>query len=277
MPRIAWCTDIHLDFLNDNPEKLIKFCESLAKQPCEGILITGDISNKNNLVYQLSVMERIVQRPLYFVLGNHDFYGGSIEGVREEMNNVCGMSQYMKYLSGVPYVVLSPTTALVGHDGWYDAGYGDVGQTSFIMNDWLKIADFARERLVSPYMIPNYGRIVEIARNLARVGVNHVMKGIKAAAKYHKHIIIATHFPPFDECNVHEGKSASPGHKPWYSSKMMGDMLRQAAAAYPSVKFEVFCGHTHGKTDAIITQNMNCHVGGSEYNNPKLQNIIFFS
>ena len=274
MVKIAWCTDIHLDFLQD--QKLIAFCESLGRQQSDGILITGDISNRSNLVYQLSVLERIVQRPIYFVLGNHDFYGGSIEQTRKEINKMCGMSQYMKYLSDIPYVVLSPTTALIGHDGWYDAGYGNIGETTFIMNDWLKIVEFASERVISPYMIPNYARIVEISRRQAQVGVMHVMRGIKTAAKYHNHIIIATHFPPFDECNVYNGKAATPGYKPWYSSKMMGDMLLQASNAYPNIKFEIFAGHTHGKVDVNISSNMNCHVGGSEYNNPQLQNMVIF-
>ncbi len=274
MINLAWCTDTHLDFLEQNPEKFIKFCESLRDVRSDGILLTGDISDKKNLVYQLSALERIVQKPVYFVLGNHDFYGASVQTTRKEMNDLCGMSQFMKYLSGVSYIPLTPSTALIGHDGWYDAGYGDIRRTSIIMNDWLKIEDFARHHVVMPYVMPNFKRIIEICQRLAYEGVIHIMNGIKAAAKYHKHILIATHFPPFDEANVHNGRPAAPGYKPWYSSKMMGDMLRQAATHYPDVKFDVYAGHSHGKVDVDISHNLSCHVGGAEYNHPQLQNVI---
>ena len=279
MLNLAWCTDIHLDFLENDTPKFIKFCESLKNSNSDAILITGDISHKSSLIFQLSALEKIVQKQIYLVLGNHHFYGGSTEIVRNEMNTLCGISSYLKYLSGVAYIPLTPKTALVGHDGWYDAGYGNVGETPFIMNDWIKIFDFASHGVVNPISIrmggyPNHHKIIEVSRRLAHAGVLHIMKGIKAASKYHNHIIVATHFPPFEEVCLHNGKASSPGSLPWYSSKMMGDMLRQAASFYPQITFDVYSGHSHGKADAIISQNLSCHVGGAEYNQPQLQNVI---
>jgi hypothetical protein len=100
------------------------------------------------------------------------------------------------------------------------------------------------------------------------------MNGIKAAARYHTVILVATHFPPFEESHIFEGQKGDAAHQPWYTSKMMGDMLRQAAQAYPKVRFEVFAGHTHGKADLQITNNMFVHVGGAEYYQPQLQTVI---
>jgi len=280
MTKLAWATDIHLDCISERPEVLVAFGESLVAEKPDAILITGDISLAPSLIYHLSALERVVNRPVYFVLGNHDFYKGSVEQVRKEMKDVSNMSQYLKYLPTTPYVALSPSTALVGHDGWYDAGYGDTKQTNFIMRDWMSIAEFVNGGAFdSPGMYggqhsPNIGKIISIAKKLAHEGVTHVMDGIKKAVRYHKTIVIATHFPPFQESHIHEGRVGDAGAMPWYTSRMMGDMLRQAAGAYPKVRFEVFCGHTHGAFDGQIDQNLYCHVGAAEYGKPRLQNII---
>jgi len=279
MTNVAWCTDVHLDFLDNRTNEIVAFGESLIKDNPDVVLITGDISIANSLVYHLSALERVVQRPVYFVLGNHDFYGGGIEHVRKEMKELGNSSQYLKYLPTTPYVALSSTTGLVGHDGWYDTGYGNVKASNFIMNDWIRISDYVNEGAmggVSMYggHAPNYAKIVTISKKLAHEATVHVMNGIKAAVRYHKVILIATHFPPFEEAHVYNGQKGDAAHQPWYTNKMMGDMIKQAAAAYPKVRFEVFAGHTHGKFDGQIANNLYCHVGGAEYNDPKLQNVI---
>lgn len=282
MTKLAWCTDVHLDFLGENINSIIKFGESLIEDNPDTILITGDISISKHLVYHLSILERVVQRPIYFVLGNHDYYGSSVAGVRKEMSGLGNVSQYLKYLPSTPYVNLSPTTALIGHDGWYDAGYGNAKKSKFVMNDWFKIHEFVDKNVIDRALMygyasagaPNYPQIIEISKKLALEATIHVMNSIKAALRYHKVIIIATHFPPFEEAHFHNGEKASVEHLPWYTNKMMGDMLRQAAKAYPNIHFEVFAGHTHGKIDVKIDNNLFCHVGGANYNNPTLQNVI---
>ena len=75
MSKFGWATDIHLDFLGDDNKRLIEFAEGLVRESPTGLFLTGDLSVTQKLVYHLSAIERVVQRPIYFVLGNHDFYG----------------------------------------------------------------------------------------------------------------------------------------------------------------------------------------------------------
>lgn len=280
MTNLAWATDIHLDFIDSRDQKaLVQFGESLVESNPSAILLTGDISVAKSLTFHLSALERIVERPVYFVLGNHDFYHGSVAEIRKNMKELTNMSQYLRYLPTTPYVSLSPKTALIGHDGWYDAGYGDVKKTNFVMRDWTAISEFVMGGAMSAGALygnesPNYGRVIVEARKLAHEATLHVMNGIKAAAKYHNVMIIATHFPPFQEAHIHEGRIGDAGARPWYTSKMMGDMLRQAAISFPKVRFEVFAGHTHGQYSGQIADNLFCHVGGAEYHKPRLQSLI---
>lgn len=277
--KICWATDIHLDFLNDDNDRLIAFCESLTKDSPDAIMLTGDISTYRKLVFHLSALEKIVSRPVHFVLGNHDYYGGSIEQVRKEMKDISNMSQYLRYLPMSPYATLSPATALVGHDGWYDAGYGSVKASNFSMADWSNIKEFVDEGCMFPagmygQKVPNYNKIVPLAKKLAHEGVTHMMNGIKKAVRYHSVVLVATHFPPFEEAHIHEGHRGEAGALPWYTNKMCGDMLKQAASAFPKVRFEVFSGHTHGRADVQVSHNLFCHVGGAEYSKPQAQTII---
>jgi predicted MPP superfamily phosphohydrolase len=267
MTKFAWATDIHLDFLGDDNQRLIKFGESLIAPGPSGIFLTGDLSVAKKLVFHLSALERIAQRPIYFVLGNHDYYGGRIEDVRKIMKELTNVSPFLRYLPTTPYARLSDSTAAVGHDGWYDAIYGDWKTSNFGMMDWSAIHDF----------IPVNGAkatIVAEARKLAHEGVTHMQNGIKQAVRYHKNIIVLTHYPPWPQAHVHQGKQGDWNAAPWFTSKMMGDMLLDAAKAYPNVKFTVLAGHTHGKYDGQVANNMEVHVGGAEYNQPALQGLI---
>ena len=86
MPRLAWFTDLHLNFLSDHQAEA--FCTSLASTEADYFVISGDIGEARSLEHYLRLLESSLQRPLYFVLGNHDFYGGSIEFEREKGRTV---------------------------------------------------------------------------------------------------------------------------------------------------------------------------------------------
>jgi predicted phosphohydrolase len=282
MAIFAWATDIHLDSLR-NDEQVIEFGRSLVKDSPSGVLLTGDLSNGKSIVHHLALLEKAIARPVYFVLGNHDFYESSVQDIRKAMHELTNVSEFLKYLPTLPYVPLTQKTALVGHDGWYDGMNGDYKRSRFIMNDWYLIKEFAERncvvRDVSGWSIsPNYTvyheKVVEQAKLLAKQAVDHVHAGIKAAVRYHKNIVVMTHFPPFENAHIYNGKIGDAGAQPWYTSKMMGTLLLDAARTYSDVRFEVFCGHTHGKCDVKIAQNLFCHVGGAQYTAPELQSLV---
>lgn len=278
MSKFAWCTDIHLDHLHDDAS-LISFAEGLVATDPASILITGDISTAKNLVYHLSAIERVVQRPVFFVLGNHDYWGGDIDTVRKEMKDVCNMSQFLKYLPLSPYTPVSPTTAIVGHDGWYDAYYGDADKSQFVMNDWALIRDYVQFSGGGQFMNINRGvadkaGVISFSRKLAKQGVDHIAAGIKAAVRSYKNIVVLTHYPPFAETHMYQGKIGDVNSQPWYTSRQMGDMLLAAAKAYPNVHFNVLAGHTHGRYDGRILPNLEVHVADAAYGSPGLSGLI---
>lgn len=267
MAKYAWATDTHLDFLGNDQGRLVRFAESLAVQGPTGLFLTGDISVAKNLIYHLSVIERVIQRPIYFVLGNHDYYGADTTQVRKAMHELSNASPFLRYMPTMPYYGLTQATAVVGHDGWYDAQLGDPQGSRFGMTDWTAMGDFVP-------VAGNKASIIETARKLAHEGAVHIHNGIKTAVRYHKNIIVLTHFPPFAQTHVHEGRQGDAEAMPWFTNKFLGDMLLDASRAFPQHNFTVLAGHTHGKFDGKITNNLSVHVGGAEYNQPVLQGLI---
>lgn len=273
--KLAWVTDCHLD--HTTIDSTIKFINNVKQKNPDGLVITGDISDAKSIGSHLAMIEEGLQMPIYFVLGNHDYYKGSISGVRKQMSEIMSISPYLKYLSQSSYIQLSDTTALVGHDGWYDGLNGDRHKKMFLMTDWYLIDEYCANgggKHALRMQLHDEKMIVEYSQLLAQEAVEHVFTGIKAALRYHKKIIIATHVPPFvDACLYNNGPSDAFA-LPWFSSKMMGDMIRSAARANPNVDFTVLAGHTHSKCDLQITKNLNVSVGGVQYGSPVVQKII---
>lgn len=272
--RLVWATDIHLDFIT-NPEEpglssknLDVFCSLLTKDNPDAVLLSGDISLAGQLKDHLIALESRLQMPVFFVLGNHDFWGSGIEQVRKNITDLSKKSEYLRYLSSVAYVTLSPGVALVGHDGWYDGLNGDPFSGNFIMNDWNLISDFSPA--LRDFSTINWNMILQIARRNATIAARHVATGIKAALQQRQasKIIVVTHVPPFvNPLDYHESGQGR-GLYPWYSSKIMGDMLLAAARHNTQVKFEVFCGHVHSGYEEYITPNLLLRSGRSEYSRP---------
>ena len=93
--KLAWLTDIHLNFLRD-PDGFIGF---LAESDADAFLVGGDIGEADDVCLHLNGMDNALGRPVYFVLGNHDYYRGSIAGVREKVAALCEACPNLHYLS----------------------------------------------------------------------------------------------------------------------------------------------------------------------------------
>lgn len=282
--KIVWATDIHLDFITNprNPvvsaKNLDTFCGLLNKENPELVLLTGDISIAPHLRDHLLAIETRIKVPLYFVLGNHDFWNGDIETVRATMTAISSESERLRYLSAIPYVPLSNDIALVGHDGWYDGFNGQPNETRFNMNDWYRISDFVQVNGVDSDGLdsPDIVAILNVARRQATKAARHVADGIKSCLTHRKppkKVIIATHFPPFVN-PINASKDTPTDLYPWYSSKTMGDMLLAAANAYPKISFEVFCGHIHAPYEGYIAPNLLLRSGAAEYAAPNVQGVF---
>ena len=121
--KIAWMTDLHLDRATNKTR--LKFLTQLSTADFECAVVTGDISESERLVDDLSSLtEACGKRKIYFVLGNHDFFGSTFQAVDHEVSQLCHRTSNLVHLGNGTFQKLSPSLGLLGHRGWADARAG---------------------------------------------------------------------------------------------------------------------------------------------------------
>jgi predicted phosphohydrolase len=256
--RIAWASDIHLTDAYEQVKQ--NFATSLAKAKPDCVLLSGDISTARFLYDHLKMLESAVKVPIYFVCGNHDFWGSSLHLVNIELTQLSTYNKNIQWMGCKSYVKLKEGVALVGHDCFYDAGYGDWKRSRFALNDWNYTKDF---------MVRPIQRVVEVARNYAMKGARHIERNLSLSLDNDfKKVFVLMHPPPFAEASMHMGMPGSPDAIPWYSCKVAGDVLLQTAKRYGDREIDVLCGHTHSKCTYAPLDNLTVRVQDAEYHKP---------
>jgi predicted MPP superfamily phosphohydrolase len=266
--RIAWATDIHLNFLTDTARQ--QFLE-MIKEQADAFLISGDIAESNDIGEILCQMDALLGKPIYFVLGNHDFYRGSVAATRRQVIKTLDGSKNLVYLSQSGIVELSPSTAMVGHDGWADARLGDFDKSRVILSDF---------QLIDELRCWNVARTLDksaLRRALQALGdeaAQHLESVLPTAAERYANVLVVTHVPPFREATWHEGRPSDDAYLPFFSCKAVGDVLLSVAKAYPACRILVLCGHTHGGGEVQMLENLQVVTGPAEYGKPRIQQIF---
>jgi predicted MPP superfamily phosphohydrolase len=264
--KIAWLTDIHLNFLKPEARRIF-----YQKVTCaDAVLITGDISEAPSICEFLEEFSAHIDKDIYFVLGNHDYYLGNVIKVRREIKQFCNKNKKLHWLGKPEIVKLSQQTILIGHDGWADARYGDFDHSFVVLNDSRYIAELFQASCMGKT------KLKQEMQKLADADATVLATTLeKAITKYNpKRAVIATHVPPYKECAQYRGQPSDENWQPFYSSKATGDVISAAAKNYPAINFLVLCGHTHTKYVMKLSSNLEVRVGGAKYYQPDLQEII---
>ena len=266
--RLAWLTDIHLNFVDAN--RLQDFLASVKRQ-ADAIAISGDIAESHDVCHYLRRIEELVQKPIYFVLGNHDFYRGSIPQVRRMVAGFAKESKHLNYLTDKRVVELTPNTAIIGHDGWADARCGDYWRSNVILSDHELIAEIARwfdgSRL-------DKAGLLRTMTSLADEAAGHFAAVLEEAASKYPNVIAVTHVPPFREAAWYGGRTSSEDYLPHFACKVVGDIMLAVMREHPQSKLLVLCGHTHGGGEIQPSDNMRVLTGEAEYGKPRINGIL---
>lgn len=261
--RLAWLTDIHLDFLEAPARDAL--ARALRAEAPDGVLVTGDIATASTLPDLLGELADEVDRPLWFVLGNHDYYRGTIASVRRWAERAHLRQAHLAWLPAAGVVRISDDTALIGHDGWGDARLGDFAGTRVRLNDFVYIEDLAG--LPKAQLRPKLEALGdEAAAHLARVAAE--------ALAWASHVICAIHVPPWREACWHEGALSGDDWLPFFTCAAAGDALVAAMRAHPAARMTVLCGHTHSGGEAEILPNLRVVTGAAKYGSPAVQRVI---
>ena len=261
--RIVWLTDIHLEVLG--AKEVPAFLGTVAATAADAVLVGGDTGTAKTLCGFLLEMEKAVPVPVYFVLGNHDFYGGSMVEVREMAKRVTERSNRLFWLPQSGVITLTPKTALIGHDSWADGRYGDYHGSPVMLNDYYKIEELSGL---------NKEARLEKLNQLGDEAARYVRETLTDALQRFSHVIFLTHAPPFREACWHQGEISDDDCLPHFSCKAVGDVLREVMGEHPERRLTVLCGHTHGPGTAVILPNLRVVTGGAIYGKPQILGVF---
>lgn len=274
--RLAWATDIHLDFLPD--EGVRAFAGELARTGADALALSGDLSHAELLEHHLRLLSQGFPGPIWFVLGNHDYYGSSIAAVRAAVAELGARRPRLRWLPAAGVVELSERTAMIGVDGWGDARRGAPDRTTVTLNDFFHIEDLAAEIPPAARAVPSLlvgGDRRALHRKLHALGAAEAaaLRPLLAAAT-HEHVLVVTHVPPFPEACWYEGRVSDDDWLPYFCCAAVGEVLRERALAAPDRRFTVLCGHTHGDGEAQLLPNLRVLTGAAVYRRPALQRVL---
>jgi hypothetical protein len=261
--KIIWISDPHFDFLHRH--LLDKFLSSVAAHRPGALLITGDISNAAGLEKHLTVLATSFSCPIYFLLGNHDFYGGSFAGVDRIASRLCLTYPNLVHLGYGETIVLDAETVLIGHRGWADGRAGLGRGSSIRLNDQQLITDFAGL---------DSEELFDLLEKLGDESADYVREVAPRALAQARNLIIATHVPPFAESPLYAGKPSAPNYAPHFCNVALGQTLLDVAATSPSTAITVLCGHTHHAACYQARPNLTVRVAHAEYKEPSIAGII---
>ena len=265
--KLVWLTDIHLNFLDDEMRE--KFYQSIVDTHCDAVLISGDIAEAPNVENLLSEMAEYVKTPVYFVLGNHDYYRGQVSDVRAAMVDLTHAHDELFWLPASGIHELAKDVILVGQDGWADGRFGDYQNSRVAINDSRMIGDLFQAKILGKF------QLLEKMQELADTDAAQLQINLdQAASKKPKKIIVLTHVPPFKESCMHMGKISDDDWLPYFSCKVIGDVLMEIANKYPSIDFLVLCGHTHSESNYQPLPNLTVKAGMAEYRYPHVQEVF---
>jgi predicted phosphodiesterase len=261
--RLAWATDIHLNFLP--PERIAAFGQVVARSGADALVISGDIAEAPTFEANLEGLARAMRSPIYFVLGNHDYYRGAIADVRARAEALSGRVEHLHWLPAAGIVPLTERTALVGHDGWADGRLGDYARSTVLLNDYFLIEDLAgldeADRLLMLQMLGDES--ADWATPILE----------RAFARFHR-VILATHAPPFLESCQYEGGTCNDDWLPHIANHALGAALLRVMHKRRGRSLTVLCGHTHGEAAVWVRPNLHVRTGGAEYGRPRIQGLL---
>ncbi len=263
MRRLAWLTDVHLNFVT--PGHVDALCRAVRDAGADAVLLGGDIGEAPDLVGQLEGLDARLGLPVYFVLGNHDYYRGSISRIRAGVEYLCARAPGLHWLPGSGVVDLTPQTTLVGHDGWADGRFGDYERSDVLLNDYLLIEELAG--------LDERGRLRRL-NALGDEAAAHFRAVLPEALAQFRRLIVLTHVPPFREACWHRGRVSGDAWLPHFACRAVGEALIEAMAAHPACEMTVLCGHTHSPGEAEVMPGLRVLTGGAEYGRPEVQRVL---
>lgn len=262
--KLAWGADWHLDFLN--ADRRAAFYAHVAASGADGIVLSGDISNAKYLAQNLVELTAATGLPIWFTLGNHDFYRSSVAQVREVVADLVDRNLLLHWLPKEGVVFLREDIALVGVDSWADGRAGSYWDSSVELSD---------HRLINDMIALCASDRLKVMQRLADEADMRLRDLLHEALSQCDKVILASHVPMFYEACLDPSIRPSGDmwlpHFCWHAG---GSAVMEVLQSHPHGRVLVLCGHTHTRARVRISEQITVHVADAEYDQPQVEEVL---
>jgi len=263
--KYLWFTDTHLD--NSFLLQKYFFFKEIKKENPKGIFLTGDISTGKKVVKDLESLAKHIDCPIYFILGNHDYYHSSFCQKHNEIKALCRKYTNLHWLTQHNCFPLTEESCVLGTEGWYDCHFGEPEFTRFTF-DWFMIDEL--------YSLPTHQDRIEYFKYLAEESCQIIERQLTFALENYKTIYLLTHFPPWAEATRDIGTLLEPFWLPYNVNYRLGKKIEQLMSGRKKKKLICLAGHTHTSNMVHVSRNIECIVHEASYTRPsKSEQRIF--
>jgi hypothetical protein len=142
-------------------------------------LISSDIAEGLTISEILQKMAQHIAKPIYFVLGNHDYYQSSVENIRQTITQLSQENTSINWLPETGSVQLSKDTLLLGEDCWPDGRYGNYADSRVMLNDSRMIQELREGKINGKY------QLLDVMQKLADSDAERLKKNLQLAMQQH--------------------------------------------------------------------------------------------
>lgn len=263
---ILWASDTHFNLAKQKNIK--KFIDEVNSNSSDMLLITGDISEAPYLHEHLEMLETNIKMPIYFIIGNHDFYHSSIDKTLFKLSKFVDDHPKLKWLTKEGIVELNEKTCLIGNENWWDGYYGYNNQT--FLQEFVMRHDY---KLIEDLKVSKKER-VKILQRINNICLNQISNKLNEALTKYDKIFLAAHVPPFPEnCSFSEIALSDEWlfHTCSYS---LGILLMNTMKQYPEKQLIVLSGHVHDQSFFQPLPNLISLTAKASYCKPKINSVI---
>lgn len=265
--HIAWLSDIHLDFLDKARRRA--FYQTILDAGVDGVVISGDICNGHYLEKYLTEMAKIIKVPIWFTLGNHDYYGSNVKAIRKKLKSLCIKQPLLKWLHKEGVIALSEEIGLVGVDSWADGRAGHY---------WESNVELADHRLIGDLKGLDAAGRLKVIQGFANEAEEILRRSLNSALTQFKTVFVVSHVPMFYEACLGPDRRVSGSlwmpHYVWHQGGVaIGEVLQNNAHG----RVIVLSGHTHSDIRLRIDDRISIWVAPAEYDNPSIAEVIDLS
>ena len=259
MRVFAWLSDIHLDMVSE--DIFLQCMKQIRESDACGIWLTGDIATGRDVDLWLKRIQKETDLPVYFVLGNHDYYHSSVEEVEHMVRSLCVSEAEFFWMDAEDPIWISEKDVLVGVGGWGDAKSGDFETTPIRINDHRFIENFSDiSRAQLKILLQERGEM------MAETLFEKLQQCKKAST-----IWVLTHVPPFPQACWFQGRFGDPTWTPDFVCASVGDALQKFATQYSTINIRVLCGHGHNRGYVQMEPNLVIYTAAADYSKPVVE------